>query len=609
MKKKICLLICLAILTIVIMASAMAGCSGSGSEQLGEHYLVGYNKVDVNPWIQNYPGKDNMTDADGNPIGVMYNPAWTDAAKHIKFAKVTTPKQTQIPFVGVRISGFGSIADTFSDSVIDDNCDNKIGQGDGLFSTVTTVSDTTGKTVIFITIDSIGGYTNLLNSLKDSIVKQLNGAVSADDIVLSASHAHSAVDMNFCSSAKKGTAVRAYYDYYVDTITKAAVSAYENRQPATMTKGAIDASDACGFQLNFIRHYVTGDVENDQFLISGSNFGPSLATKLYPVADADDMMYLLQFTPVKGGAPIVMVNWRAHATFIGTSTSTVLSSDYIGPLRHYMEEAGYRVAFWQGAAGNVVPNSAISSYNGWQNVGISQFTYRNSDGKIQNCARYGYMLTQVAKKCLANNMQELSEGNILTTQSKFVTARQTDSDGLKAAFLYWRDVLGSPKNKGDATANGGSFGGWPLVYTWPEDNQKYVLSSYYHADQMRGRLDVTGNNAPIDLKAIMLGNSVAMVIGGNEMFDNYSLTNTIDDISDNDWLDLINESTYGTPFVLAYTSGGHAYIPNKLAYEYNSGSLTYSTGCYESNTCPYAPGSGEAMIQEFKLMLDSLVSK
>ena len=122
----------------------------------------------------------------------------------------------------MRISGFGSISDTFSNSVIDDNCDGKVGQGDGLFSTVTTVTDTTGKTVIFITIDSIGGYVQLLNSLRSTIVQQLNGAVAANDIILSASHSHSAVDMNYCSSAAKGTVVRAYYDYYVDTITKAA---------------------------------------------------------------------------------------------------------------------------------------------------------------------------------------------------------------------------------------------------------------------------------------------------------------------------------------------------------------------------------------------------
>lgn len=608
MKKKIWLSLGLIILVISVMAIVLAGCSGEGSEQLGEHYMVGYSKVDVNPWIRDYPGKDNMTDANGNPIGVVYDSDWTDATTQIKFANVTSPKQTSIPFVGVRISGFGSIADTFSDSVIDDNCDGKVGQGDGLFSTVTTVTDTTGKTVIFITIDSIGGYPQLLQPLKTAIVQQLKGAVTADNIILSASHAHSAVDMIYCSSAAKGTAVRAYFDYYVSTITNAAVSAYENRQPATMSKGAIDASDASGFQLNFVRHYITGEVENDQFLVTGSNFGPSSALKMGHVSEADDMMYLLQFTPVKGGAPIVLVNWRAHATFIGTSTSTILSSDYIGPLRHYMEEAGYRVAFWQGGAGNIVPSSSIFTDNKWKSVGLSDFTYQSSNSKLQECARYGFLLTKVAKKCLSNNMQELSEGNIRTTKSMFVTARQTDSEGLKAAVVYWRDVLGSPKNKGDATKNGGTFGGWPLVYTWPTDNQKYVLSSYFHADMMRGRLTATGNNAGIEINAIMLGNSVAMVTSGNELFDRYSLTNTLDDTSDNDWLELVNESTYGTPFVLAYTSGGHAYMPNKLAYEYNSGSVMYSVGSYESNTCAYAPGSGEALIQEYKKMLTSLAS-
>jgi ribose transport system substrate-binding protein len=60
--------------------------------------------------------------------------------------------------------------------------------------------------------------------------------------------------------------------------------------------------------------------------------------------------------------PIVLVNWRAHTTMNSGVKAKLLSSDYANGLRTTLKKNGYRAAFLQGAAGNVVTCATSSTW-------------------------------------------------------------------------------------------------------------------------------------------------------------------------------------------------------------------------------------------------------
>jgi hypothetical protein len=253
---------------------------------------------------------DYLNPANENAIGIPDNFAnWQDLQEGAEVNNVTSidvtdptnPAATvKVPFVTVPMAGYGAYSTPSCASIIDDNGDGKIGLGDGLYSTVTTVTDDWGNTVIYVTIDSIGGYAGLTASLRSSIpaaLKQLTGkeVLSGDKIMVSANHSHNSVNIDTCrgdylkmvdnvyinqdENGNATTAWGAYFQYYLKTVTDAAVEAYSNAVPSVMSKGAIDVSDKLGYQMNFVRHYdvtatdKSGNVEDG--LVRGANFGPA----------------------------------------------------------------------------------------------------------------------------------------------------------------------------------------------------------------------------------------------------------------------------------------------------------------------------------------------
>lgn len=593
-------------------------------------YEVGYAKVDVSPWIKDYPSATNMTDDNGNAIGITYDPAWEEEyADYMKTVSVVVDtksgKATNVGFINAEIGYSGRVYET----VVDTNGDNLRGKGDGIYSTATSVTDSEGNTVIFVTIDAIGGYPNLLNALKKSVVagvKAAGGNIQPDQIYLNASHSHRGMDLARLGE-NEAAPVQAYWTYYKQMVTDAAVSAYVNRTPATMSKGQVDVSDAVGHQMNFIRHYNTDKVDETtgKTIIRGSNFGGSKGTQISHVYDADDMLYLLQFTPTNGDTPIVLMNWRAHGTMVGKSDA--LSGDHIGAIRSTMERAGYRFAFLQGAAGNTVPRSAIEKLNTWKTETTSGYKYTSVDTNTtvandeNQVNHYGYLMTMAAKECLNNHMEQLSTGKIRNTYYNFVTNRHKETAAEIEAALYWNNVMGAPTTKGQTYVVDGveyTFPGYPWIYT-SSTGEKAIFDSQYHVLNAFWRNETEADqaatqNSAIKINALMLGDEVAMVTCGNEISDRYSLTDELVYTegsgwklrdNDNDWKDLYS-AVYGTPFVLGYTSGDHAYMSNSLSYTYNQGSEALAGGCYESETSRFAQGTGEEMIVQFKTMLESL---
>ena len=561
----------IAVLCMVLVLTGILGMWVS-AEQTNERYYVGYAKKDVNAWVDpTNPSCDNLVD--------------------------------------IPLSGYGNSTERLATGMTDDNGDGVVDEKDGLFTTCTSVTDAYGKTVMYITIDTIGAYSNLVSDLRKAIIAELgSNVISIGDIMVSASHTHEGPDYGTCRSAQTGSAWRKYYNYALAQMTDAAVEAYNNRSEAVMTKGEVDASESSGYQLNFVRHYNVIEEERSEIVssiftpwseskryVAGDNFGGTRIIKeeatsrrrVENVSEANDTMYLTQFAPVNGEAPIVLANWRAHASMNGGSTNTVISSDYINAFRHYMEKNGYRIAFFQSAAGNI--NARHSNEVVWRDADVSQTVVNPTDAN-----KYGYLLTMVALDCLENHMtQELTPGKIRTLQTVFQGEIMEDSAGLQAAAdQYYADVAA------------GKTTSFPYKYKHT-DGKTYILNSAYHADNIRTRRTYADSTTfgNLELNVIALGDSVMFLTAPNELFDRYSLEATLEDTSDNDWLDLVNNETYGTPILLGYSNDSRGYVPNALAYTYNEGSSDYGVGSYEANTTRFAPGEGERIIATYGEMI------
>ena len=412
MKKRLLAFLCvLAILAGMFVMPASAADTGEN-----DTYQVGYAKRDINPWIEltidaegtkiGIPANRGL-DADGNPI------PYTDADTNIIMTKIHDPldhsKVIEVPLVSLPMGGYGNSDERHVTCLTDDNGDGFITYGDGVYFTCTSVTDSYGKTVMYMTVDTTSIGSGTVDLIRKGIVQRLSRQViSKNEIVINANHSHSS--MSF-TKGTEGSAYEAYYYYMIERAVDAACEAYATRSQATMSKGSIESSaamkkmgyvneDGSGLVMNVVRHrYTLGnfqkstyntttgkwsswqqfhkDMEDRIELIrtphSGGTCFPTpegLNTKYKSYVDysgkgsvspVDETMHVLRFDRAEGN-PVVMVNWRGHSTRNGGGGKNKnLSGDYANNLRYRLEnnktlfggDTDYCVAFWQGASGNV----------------------------------------------------------------------------------------------------------------------------------------------------------------------------------------------------------------------------------------------------------------
>ena len=553
MKKRVVAILC--ILAIAVSFFTVAATATTDNSEL---YKVGYAKRSINP-IKDTSGKF----ADVNPEdGTFF----------------------EIPLSGGIVNtGYG---------LIDDNGDGTVDKNDGVFVTCTSVTDQFGKTILYITMDVIGPLASFVGEVKTKIISALDNKLAANQILISGSHTHTGPNVYSMVSAKDNADYQAYVAYIKDQIVAAAEDAFSEQQPAVMSKGSINTYSATGYELNYVRHYKVGYSDD----IYGDNFGGRVPTSWLQashIADSNDDMQLLQFTPENPAyEPIVLINWNAHPSLVAGEGNEVVSGDYVNALRYKLERENYRAAVFLGASGNINPQSKITAKNKWQNDTKYYFDTNEKSN------RYGYLLADVALKCLVGeegSLVECDPGAILTKQVTYKAARQIDSDGLRAAA------------EACEKAGANSF---PYTYNG------YTLNSWHHYNAVKNTRGnwTAGSTYPMELNAIALGKDVAFVTAPAELFDRYSSTATLNKIkNDNDWDDLLDTNllgaaSYGTPFVLGYTNAYNSYIPNTLAYKYNEDSSTYGAGSYEANISYVAEGEGEKIIAQYAEMLEEVMN-
>ena len=170
------------------------------------------------------------------------------------------------------LTGNGDDADRPCDGIMDDNGDGVVDEKDGLFVTCVSVTDAAENTVMILSLDLLKGYNTIIDSVRKAIVERVaaeGGAITADQIVISGSHTHSAPCTDNLSEV--------YLTKIRNQMTEAAVAAYLDRAPATIRRGSVDTMAATkekygtSYKMNFLRHYlVTATAESKPYLFGGA---------------------------------------------------------------------------------------------------------------------------------------------------------------------------------------------------------------------------------------------------------------------------------------------------------------------------------------------------
>ena len=425
-------------------------------------------------------------------------------------------RETIMPEGPVPLAGYG-------------NTDRRLSSGflDYLYLTCTAITDADGNTLLMFSGDTIGS--TRITELRPA-VHEATG-IPEDHILLNSSHTHSGPDMGKTEFAT----INAYIKMYVEQGVKAAVAALEDRKPAKMYYATIETEG-----LNFVRHYVCVDGS-----YMGDNFGDQSLEAVKHTSEVDPTMHLIKFDRGEGNKPVLLMNWRAHATITGGASKTDISADFIGSTRDYLEkELGCLFAYFQGAAGNVNPRSRIPE---------------------EDCTRdyklFGQQLGSFAIKALENTV-ELEAGPIRVNQLSYTANVNHTKDhlllGAKEVAAYWEAT-------GDSTG-------------CKEMGAKYGIRG--HADA----LGIVRNAArpmteQLELDAYTIG-ELAFVTAPNELFD----TNAM-------YVEANSPFTY--TMVFGYSNGSKGYMPSALAWEYTS---------YETDQTHFEPGTAEK-VQDKQLEL------
>ena len=555
---------------------------------------------------------------------------------------------------------------TYSDGVYGEN------DGDGLWATCVLVQEPqSGSPVLMISVDNLGVKAGLIPYIKDKILAQPEVAalgLTAERILINSNHTHGGVAVmtgydsedtsttytlaNGAISAEKSytfTAqqlyhyVRFYKNLLMNQLAAAAVAAAKDMEVAqTMEKGTIDASEATPYQLNGVRHNVQtyyGDGTKPEITyVRGSSFnndmnesnlidphtGSTIFSDSKPVSESDDSLHILKFT-FANKAPIAMVNFRAHSTANNKSTVNALhynlSADWVSPLRYALEQEGYRFSLLYGASGNL--DTGLS--NGEGKVITSDEAQYNSSKRCYElpATPYGQQIAVAAKALLNSNaMTGVEMGQIRSWQETYSVGHRDDWSDLAyaAALSYLKAGAPTYGDKYEIADNTTvTYGGYSVTLGAGEGGS-FVIASAAHANGI-----VKQRNNPddltLELNAIVLGNQVAFVTSSAEMSDRYSTQELRDDeilnndgssnYNENDWDKLINNSAWGTPFVLTVTNDYDGYIPNQLAYDYGKSytgtDYKVAVGCYESHVSYAERGEGEQIVAAMNSLLRNAI--
>ena len=403
--------------------------------------------------------------------------------------------------------------------------DNKISTGYLDEITVTCVAiKEAEKTVLIYTCDTVCIYDAFASAVENEISSATG--VSADDIILNATHTHSAPEQQ-----KNQEGVDSYRLKFSKACVRVATLAIEDLSPVSQ----ISYGSAQTEHLVRVRHYLMAD---------GSTYGnghgdinKGIVSHHY---DADEETQVIRFTrPAEDKKDIVLMNFGAHATLV--SSTNMLSADFPGAARAYVEEnADVHCAYFIAAAGEQIPNSKI------------QGEVPTERDHVAHGSKLGEYVVGVL-----NGDMTVSQSSALTLYRETVTANRMkegidDPERLRQAQEI-KALSGQYGNSSDQVK---------------AKVAEYGFDNYYHASGL-----VTRASAPetgtITIHAMVLGD-VSFAFAPYEMFSTQGK--------------IIKEGTpYGMTFVVTNSEYHEGYMPNEIAcehgyYEYDIANYARGTG-------------------------------
>ena len=390
------------------------------------------------------------------------------------------------------------------------------------------------NTALFFCIDVLGVSSKNAENIQRQVEKALG--IKPEFVTVTATHSHSSPAIGTDDDESVANYLRIFYP----AVLKAAKEAVADLDRCEMKIGRTTTTD-----LSYVRRYFR---EDGTFY--GTNYvSDSNSPVVRHETEVDNEMQLLMFDRVNG-KDILMMNWQCHVTTAGGRNNTMLSADWVGAMREKIEkDAGVHFTYHQGGAGNVVPNSFITTEPS------------NADYNV-----HGKKLADVALEAM-KTMESVPTGKVRAT-TKTVTC-QHDLD-VSMYDLQKAQAIADPYRAGDY------------------DKAKslcleYGFNSPYHANAVVKKSNRTEASSTMPLSAVAIGD-IGFAVAPYEMFDTNGKQ-----IKDN--------SPYTMTFVCAYSNGTYGYIPSEIAWP---------NGGYEVDTCKYAKGTGEMLANELVSMLTEL---
>ena len=387
------------------------------------------------------------------------------------------------------------------------------------------------ETYLIYTIDTIGISEEFGDILRVEILTEFPD-LKLENIFLGATHTHSAPATGWNDNEAEGRYRREFIKY----IPQAAKLALEDLAPATM--------EACKFTIdgmNFVRHYIMNDGT-----YAGSNFGSTSSGYKEHTYTVNNEMILVNF-PREGKAPVMLVNWAAHPAnpYNPAIGYLNISADHPGWCRDELEKlTGAKVAYINGASGDVVPDSQIKEVN----HGL-------------NAKQYGEKLGQIAYE----HMSELKPLEVDTVKAFQQVVNCPVEHAGEELLIQCMEIQQIRYNEDKAKAD--------------QMARDLGLSSAYHANAIVSRSKM-GATDPRTLNVFRIG-PVSFTTGTYEMASEHA-----------------GELKAGSPFEFTFQICGNTkYIPREEAIDYHS---------YEGTNRPYTRETGDMLVQKYIEMLNTI---
>ena len=417
-----------------------------------------------------------------------------------------------------------------------------------IYGTCVAMTDDRGETVLYCPVDTLHTRNPVGLELREAI-SQATG-VPVSHIMTAASHSHSGPSV----SCPNLDTVVLWRQFLKERMVKCALEAMADRKEAEIFVGQRQVP-----HMTFVRHYHMNDGT-----VAGPNSGSFASGVKAHLTDADEQLQVIRFTRQEA-RDVVLVNWQCHATISGGIDGYGLCGDYIFHMRNHLEGlTGTYFAFFQGAAGNLVPTGRIKGEN---------LEFLNSEGKEvsigKDPSRYGRAMAEHVVACLQENMQPAEGGPVRATAMVFEGEIDHSDDHLAAA----------------AEAALAEYHKWPYDERFKAAKQTLIpagFNSHLHAGGIITRSKL-GKTASMELWALAVGD-VGFICAPYEMFCSSGMY-------------IKEHSPFALTFVVSCSNDYKAYMADDTAFNYD---------IYEVNTRRYGRGTAEKLAENFVEMLKEL---